>query len=304
MVSARFLAWSITFLLVFSFAQAATIDRAFVHDRLSPDGSLEETITVSLSGNTASSLPLLLPSGALGVRVEGQPVVVENGTVSIPLSCSSCNVTVSYRLEGVASDLGGDVHALERTLQFPASPALLSYKVFLPPGYVVAPSPNDPPVVPAQASFSSDGEHIIVEWTQSSPQLPQRYFIRYDGHEASESVALGNELSEWPVWLLIGILFLVGVALGALIYHVRYRRTLDDEIPYVPASLLSPDEKSLLSQLRSGAKTHQKELGKALGWSKSKVSAVITNLDHKGIVRREKVGRSYVVELIKEIERY
>ena len=46
---------------------------------------------------------------------------------------------------------------------------------------------------------------------------------------------------------------------------------------------------------------NQKELVKALDWSKSKVSAIVTNLEYKKIVQREKFGRNYKVELVKEI---
>jgi uncharacterized membrane protein len=47
---------------------------------------------------------------------------------------------------------------------------------------------------------------------------------------------------------------------------------------------------------------NQKDIGKKLEWSKSKVSAIMTNLEYKKIVEREKIGRNYKVELKKELD--
>ena len=73
----------------------------------------------------------------------------------------------------------------------------------------------------------------------------------------------------------------------------------------IPSSLLSPDEKIVIELLKQkDAKNNpvnQKEIGKELNWSKSKVSAILTNLDYKKLIEKEKFGRNYKVKLIKEV---
>jgi uncharacterized membrane protein len=70
----------------------------------------------------------------------------------------------------------------------------------------------------------------------------------------------------------------------------------------VPASLLTPDEKTIMNLIKENKnQIRQREVVKILDWSKSKVSAVVSNLEYKKIVRREKFGRNYQIELVKDI---
>jgi predicted transcriptional regulator len=74
----------------------------------------------------------------------------------------------------------------------------------------------------------------------------------------------------------------------------------------VPSSLLSPDEKVIVGFLKKKdakkSPINQKEIGRELGWSKSKVSAVLSNLYYKKIIDREKFGRNYKVKLVKDVQ--
>ena len=95
-------------------------------------------------------------------------------------------------------------------------------------------------------------------------------------------------------------MLLVGLAIGIII---KSKKKEQDQSESVPGYLLTPDEKSIIQVLGDNKGTmHQKQMGKDLNWSKSKVSAVISALEHKKIVSKEKLGRSYKVTLEKKVQ--
>jgi len=144
-----------------------------------------------------------------------------------------------------------------------------------------------------------------VSWKEEHPSLPKRYFLKYHEHESLETPfqEIKGEFSEWSVWVIIVFSLLLGWSVGwygHVYYKQKYREERD--LPYVPSSLLTPDERTILQKIKEqSGEMNQREIGKELNWSKSKVSAILTNLEYKEIVSREKFGRNYKVKLVKEI---
>ena len=62
---------------------------------------------------------------------------------------------------------------------------------------------------------------------------------------------------------------------------------------------LSEDEKKILDEIKKAGEITQDSLRFRLGWSKAKISTILTNLDKKGIVQRERIGKTYKVYLQK-----
>ncbi len=60
---------------------------------------------------------------------------------------------------------------------------------------------------------------------------------------------------------------------------------------------LSDDEKRILDEVKKAGKITQDSLRFRLGWSKAKVSTILTNLDRIGLIQRERVGKTYRVHL-------
>lgn len=290
-------------LLCIATAHAALVDNVVVRDDVI-GSDVRERITISLENNTLPNITLRLPAGATNIAVDGIATnTMSNGSVTLLLACTSCTSTIAYTLPGIIQTERNDEYSISRTLNLPQRPQVLTYEVSLEPGFLLVSGGAEPSVVPTPTALRTDGEHIIVVWTQEHPELPARYYVRFVGPERLENGAIMRELSEWIVWVILAVGLAVGSAAGVMIERSWGQRFKETDLPYVPASLLSPDERALITALDShGKPIGQKDIGKHLGWSKSKVSAIMTALEHKKIVAREKVGRNYTVSLMKSIK--
>ena len=174
--------------------------------------------------------------------------------------------------------------------------------------------PTNPSIVPAPSELSTDGENLIITWKETNPQLPKQYLVVYYGTEELESwsYVIRNDITHSAVLVFGALLLMIGFGAGFLVKHYAARKekkkmSKTGEKHYVvPSSLLSPDEKVVVHLLKKkNAKknpVNQKEIGKELNWSKSKVSAVLSNLYYKKLIDREKIGRNYKVKLVKEVQ--
>ena len=76
----------------------------------------------------------------------------------------------------------------------------------------------------------------------------------------------------------------------------RSRISKSDELKIL-SKALSKDEKSIMEQIARAKEITQDSLRFRLGWSKAKVSAILTNLDRLNLIQRERQGKSYLVRL-------
>jgi uncharacterized membrane protein len=283
------------FLIVLNCPVIAGVQELLVIDQLNVDRSVLTNMT--LSRVEGGDFLVRLPDGAYDVRVS-RPYEPTNDSLEIPVQCAKCDVDISYRLDDAAKNENNKSISYGRTLVFPIGPAKVRYMVRLPAGNsLTTQSSLEPSVVPAPTRITSDGQSIIIQWSDDKPNLPQRYFVSYTEHLEAPYAR------SWS-WLY----FLFGLALGvvvsiAYIYFQKRRRDQPDVRQVIPISLLNPDEQTVLALLK-GHKGHmnQREMVHELGWSKSKVSGVLSNLDYKKVTKRVKFGRNYRVEMIKEIE--
>lgn len=61
--------------------------------------------------------------------------------------------------------------------------------------------------------------------------------------------------------------------------------------------VLSEDEKAIIDEIRRAGEITQDSLRFRLGWSKAKVSRILTNLDKMNLIQRERIGKTYNVFL-------
>lgn len=110
--------------------------------------------------------------------------------------------------------------------------------------------------------------------------------------------------------LLQVFLVVIATLLGLVVYFLlhqqqpprheekKLQRIDHKEIVYrVLKRALSEDEKKILEEVRKSKEITQDSLRFRLGWSKAKLSALLTGLDRRGIIQRERIGKTYKVRL-------
>ncbi len=298
------LLWFIT-LLAAPWASAYIVGEVSIQDELFNDLSLNETIALYLYNNSDSSFLFTPPKQAFGIMVNNKPFPYNN-TIRIPLQCRQCNVEVSYTIKDAVKDEKNDQHLFTRLLNFPKIPQNISYLVYLPESYIIKSlDDNDPAIVPSPSGIDTDGRRIRVIWKEANPTLPKLYSLKYHGPESfnSQWQAFSSEFSEFHVWVIIIASFFIGAVIGVLLSGLIKKSPAGVSYDIIPGSLLSPDERTIIGLIsKNSNKMRQKQIGMELGWSKSKVSAIMTNLEHKQIIKREKFGRNYEVEMVKQVE--
>ncbi len=288
-------------------ACALTIPEVNIKDTLFSDYSINETVSILLSNNDKDHFTLTLPTDAYDIFVNGESK--NNSNLNISLSCTTCSINLSYSLNDISKpELKHFVFS--RTLNFPVIPQLMNYEVKLPDGFVIDSTNNetDPPIVPALATINTDGKNIIINWAERNPPLPKRYYIKFQKSVPKESKIriFLSKLLDANILMIIFVSFILGGFAGYVARNSLIKKehvVKDNKVIIVPSSLLSPDEKTVIDSIKKkDGKIGQKDIVNDLNWSKSKVSAILSNLEYKKVVSREKIGRNYTVRLIKEIE--
>ncbi|MCS7138994.1 MAG: MarR family transcriptional regulator, partial [Crenarchaeota archaeon] len=120
-------------------------------------------------------------------------------------------------------------------------------------------------------------------------QSPQPLvFSVYERVKTTES----KEILE-PSQIMVLILLVAIISILAIILY-RHRK----KMPPPPEEYIISDEELILRILRnSGGRLLQKQIKEATGFSKAKTSMVLSELQKKGLIRKIKRGREYIVEL-------
>jgi hypothetical protein len=114
--------------------------------------------------------------------------------------------------------------------------------------------------------------------------------------------------------LVVGIIIIISVLAGFLVYRAKQRRAGQDtqedrdEISDQgePAALLSEEEQAGLEERittllkAGGGEQYQAEIVKTLGLPKSTVSSALNNLHQNGVIQKVKKGRENLIRLVQD----
>ncbi|ASJ07843.1 hypothetical protein A3L11_00835 [Thermococcus siculi] len=103
--------------------------------------------------------------------------------------------------------------------------------------------------------------------------------------------------TNWTVVILAVLVSLV-VAIPASVYYARKRWAANR----VPIEVLTEKERIVVKAIiDKGGTVKQEELPELTGYSRPTISRIIQELEKKQLVEREKVGKTFIVKLTKEI---
>jgi len=105
-------------------------------------------------------------------------------------------------------------------------------------------------------------------------------------------------------WQLIAAALFIMVSISVvatLVFYFAFRSYAAERATRVAMMTLNEDERKVLGEIMgSGGKIRQDDLWRRLDLSKSKLSALLINLERKGAVTRTRFGRTNILELTEE----
>ncbi|MBI2667909.1 hypothetical protein HYX17_04040 [Candidatus Woesearchaeota archaeon] len=96
---------------------------------------------------------------------------------------------------------------------------------------------------------------------------------------------------------LVSLIFSAGLGFFASLYLFGLQSK--DKEYNIMRKAFSEDEKAILDEIKKAGEITQDSLRFRLDWSKAKVSTVLTNLDKRNLIQRERIGKTYKVYLQK-----
>ena len=297
---------------------------------LSDDGVASEILTYTLTNIDDVPLPDVftrIPAKAFDVSVEGgggavgltmnrtsdkvlvvsfNPALPPNATISFSASFKVMGLIESYNSSSLFSgrlSLPRDLNELNVRLRLPEGHFLLVRTDEL--------DESEPVMVP-QALVSTDGRHLILEWSRSN--LIERsfdIFVKFQAPQRIETVV------ERPVPTVMvveretptldmgqGILFLaVGLVLGLLLAVFAWgwlplMASGGEDVSVYPKAELKWDEREVVDALLDAeGELNQNILVLKVSFSKAKLSKLLNHMEARGILVKESMGRVNKIKL-------
>jgi uncharacterized membrane protein len=207
--------------------------------------------------------------------------------------------TVKYDLNTILSPIGSS--PIYYSFEFSSTISLqtISYGmvVLLPErSFIHEFEDSTPSIYPTNATQILEKNRIKVTWDLDNLAIESNPFflIRFD-----EPLVPEEDLAFWeskPAMFLVG--FIVGVLIGisGISWLIRYREK--KAMKKIGMTLLTDNQKTLIKIIYDKkGKVSQKDLCDITGYSKSKISRNLVPLELRGLIKREKWGRTYVIYL-------
>ena len=92
---------------------------------------------------------------------------------------------------------------------------------------------------------------------------------------------------------------IVAISVALIVSFYLFKHDVKNEEYAIIRKALSDDEKRILDEIKKSGEITQDSLRFRLDWSKAKVSTILTNLDKRNLIQRERIGKTYKVYLQK-----
>ncbi|MBU5689531.1 MAG: MarR family transcriptional regulator [Candidatus Aenigmatarchaeota archaeon] len=169
---------------------------------------------------------------------------------------------ISFKTDDIIKDFEGKKELIT-TLKFPDSKRTFVY-VALPEGYSI----YQQTYLPEDADLLTDGERIYLKWRFYTKETP--IMVRFYDNQKNN------------IDIFLSILFII-LGVFALILNKK------DESFLIG---FSSDERRVIEIIKERKVEMQSKIEKELGFSRAKMTRIIKKLESKGLVKKEKKGRT------------
>lgn len=211
---------------------------------------------------------------------------VEKTVVESKVSCEvprnqNLDIEMNYTASGLITERENNKKIFEYTQNFIRPTRNYTLTAILPEGAVLLDNENiSNSIVPSDGEVGSNGRRITVEWSRQ-PEIGQSMAFR----------TIYEDLSPRFQYTELGLIAVL-IALISIIGYLAYLRISRENVEKMYDEL-SDDQVEAIEELRANSGSMlQKDLVESLDYSKAKVSGIVSELVDKGIVAKEKQGRS------------
>jgi len=257
------------------------------------DHSSNESIDIIIYTNDEIDFNLYLPQGYKNLEVihndEKLDSTVGQSIRLIPEELN--NIKITYAIPDSVEVKKND-YVYIKEFVYPNVKNFL-FRIKLPPAYGIN-NEDISSIIPEPTYLQSDGKRIIVLWEMKSPSTPMIFKIKY-------ASLIPNNGFNTTILLSLVIILIIFISIGLFLFF-RSSNNKEQEVK-IPPSLLSEDEMVICRILKNeGGKIKQKKLSSLTGFSKAKITKILSNLEKKELIERQSFGRTFIITLKKNID--
>ena len=214
------------------------------------------------------------------------------GTLRKPLSAGNYyEITYKFYLDDQITRKE-TTYILSTTHSLLANVKSFDFTIALPEGYGIA----GRSVSPHPGKFMSDGRHVILEWNLQEPIPPE--LREFDAIVLYENL-LGEKLPWWEgKQTYLYLVMAAAISAGSFYVFKRFRKKqTNDKI-----GILKEDEQAIMRLIMDQDGIDQREIQRETDFSKTKVSKILSELEKRGVIRKEQAGRRNKIFLTKKLK--
>ncbi len=229
--------------------------------------------------------------------------IVEKETYGSQISCVPNsmmreNYTVEFSFDAydlVRKSGGSDLFSYSYSIKDPT----LDYNlwILLPDGAALLSAEDFDPYFPPGAQIGTEmGRRVSLDWNIQKPELGKTY--TFESHfefvgKPPEDITPVEPVDDKKDYTQIMTIGFGIIALFIAIYYFLITRKKDDHSVKRVFAVLKDDERKVVDFIiEKGEKCKQKDIVRATDFSKAKVSRIMLELEERGILSRERVGRT------------
>jgi hypothetical protein len=290
-----FLALVIGFILFSSLAKAESIYQYEVTAEIYSNNTVHYKLNIVFVNHTSQNITIPLGS-PVNIQVESSAVCKEQrGILQTDMVCSmkeSERTTIAIQYDSNSVSKRDSYFLFADSFKLPQDAKTVSILIKLPEGTGLR-EPTEDSYSPTGALIGSDGRRPIINWVKYDLKADERFDVSI----AFEKI--GESTGSFPPEIFIIIILISFSGLGIFYQFYWKGKNIRLILP-----VLKKDEKKIFDTImKHGNGVNQKIIVKDSGYSKAKVSKVLSSLKERRLVKLERIGRSNKVYIEKNFEK-